>query len=290
MIFKKKWALVLSGGGAKGMAHIGVLKYLDELGVKPGLVVGTSVGAILGGFYACGMSGLEIEEFILEEFDYRDYFDIKTLHLPDSTLTKALQAGETIRNLFTRSGVDSGSRIYQKVVELTKSKNFGEETIPFLCNSVDIVKHEHIIHRKGLIADAIKASISVPGFFSPCEMDGRLLVDGGVYENMAVSVAREEGFSSVIAVNLNNYAPVDLETLKHGIDVIIEALFVNSRIRKREGIHKPDLEIIATDGRRSEDFSNPGELIQMGYDRAVKCKKRITEVTVPFLNFLNKKQ
>ena len=288
MFFKKKWALVLSGGGAKGMAHIGVLKFLDELGVKPGLIVGTSVGAILGGFYACGMSGREIEDFIIKEFNYRDYFDIKTLHLPDNTLTKALQAGETIKNLFSRSGVDSGSRIYNKVRELTGEKKFGEENITFRCNSVDIVNQEHVVHRSGKIADAIKASMSVPGFFSPCKMDGKLLVDGGVYENMAVSVAREEGFSDVIAVNLNNYNPVDVETLEYGIDVIIEALFVNSRIRKREGIHKPDLEIIATDGRRSEDFSNPGELIQMGYEKAAEQKKEVVRITVPFLNFFNK--
>jgi len=288
MFFKKKWALVLSGGGAKGMAHIGVLKFLDELGVKPGLIVGTSVGAILGAFYACGMSGREIEDFIIKEFNYRDYFDIKTLHLPDNTLTKALQAGETIKNLFTRSGVDSGSRIYDKVLELTGEKEFGEENITFRCNSVDIVNHEHVVHRSGKIADAVKASISVPGFFSPCKMDGKLLVDGGVYENMAVSVAREEGFSDVIAVNLNNDNPVNVETLEYGIDVIIEALFVNSRIRKREGIHKPDLEIIATDGRRSEDFSNPGELIQMGYEKAAEHKKEVVRITVPFFNFFNK--
>lgn len=283
MFFKKKWALVLSGGGARGMAHVGVLKYLDELKVKPGLIVGTSVGAIIGSFYACGMSGEEIEDFIINKFDYRDYFEIKTLRLPDNPFTKALQAGETIKNLFTRPGVDSGGRLYNKINELTEGKFFGQEIIPFLCNSVDIVNHEHYIHRSGKIADAVKASFSVPGFFSPCKLEGRMLVDGGVFDNMPVKVAREEGFSTVVAVNLNDREPMDIEKIKYGIDVIVEALFVNSRIKKRLGINKPDVEIVATDMRGSEDFSEAEVLVDLGYRCAMEMEKQIKKATQPLI-------
>jgi len=286
MFFKKKWALVLSGGGARGMAHVGVLKYLDELKVKPGLIVGTSVGAVIGSFYSCGMSGKEIEDFILNEFDYRDYFEIKTLRLPDNPFSKALQAGETIKNLFTRQGVDSGGRLFAKIIEMTKGKSFGQEEIPFLCNSVDIVNYEHFIHRSGKIADAVKASFSVPGFFSPCKMDGKLLVDGGVFDNMPVKIAREEGFSTVVAVNLNDYEPMDIEKIKYGIDVIVEALFVNSRIKTRKGINKPDVEIIATDKRGSEDFSEVEALVDLGYRCAVEMDRKIRKATLPLIKLL----
>lgn len=286
MFFKKKWALVLSGGGARGMAHVGVLKYLDELKVKPGLIVGTSVGAVIGSFYACGMSGKEIEDFIINKFDYRDYFEIKTLRLPDNPFTKALQAGETIKNLFTRPGVDSGGRLYRKIVELTGGQDFGQEEIPFICNSVDIVNHEHYIHRTGKIADAVKASFSVPGFFAPCQLDGKMLVDGGVFDNMPVKIAREEGFSTVVAANLNDYEPMDIEKIKYGIDVIVEALFVNSRIKKRLGINKPDVEIIATDRRGSEDFSEAEALVDLGYRCAAEKEKEIKKATMPLIKIV----
>ncbi len=288
MFFKKKWALVLSGGGARGMAHVGVLKYLDDLKVKPGLIVGTSVGAIIGSFYACGMSGRKIEKFILHEFDYRDYFEIKTLRLPDNPFTKALQAGETIKNLFTRLGVDSGSRLYAKINEMTEGKSFGQEEIPFLCNSVDIVNHEHFVHRSGKIADAVKASFSVPGFFAPCKLDGKMLVDGGVFDNMPVKIAREEGFSTVVAVNLNDYESMDIEKIKYGIDVIVEALFVNSRIKKRLGINRPDVEIIATDKRGTEDFSEAEALVDMGYRCAAQKERELKKAVMPLIQLKKK--
>ena len=272
------------------MAHVGVLKYLDELKVKPGLIVGTSVGAVIGSFYACGMSGNEIEDFIVNEFDYRDYFEIKTLRLPDNPFTKALQAGETIKNLFTRPGVDSGGRLYKKIFEMTGEREFGQEDIPFLCNSVDIVNHEHFVHRSGKIADAVKASFSVPGFFSPCRLEGKLLVDGGVFDNMPVKIAREEGFSTVVAVNLNDYEPMDIDKIKYGIDVIVEALFVNSRIKKRLGINKPDVEIIATDNRGSEDFSEAEALVDLGYRSAAQNEKKIKKAVMPLIKLEKNKE
>lgn len=209
-----KWALVLSGGGAKGIAHIGVLKFLDDNGIRPDMVVGTSVGAIIGSFYCCGMSGKDIEDFILNDFSFKNFFEIRTLQLPDMALTKALQFGESIKNLFSRSGVGSGDKIHAKILELTKEQKFGEEKIPFFCNSVDIVNHRHIIHDSGTIADAVRASSAVPGLFSPLKADGALLVDGGIYENMAVSVPRMKGIKKVVAVNLNDYLPTDLKKIR----------------------------------------------------------------------------
>ncbi|HNZ52972.1 MAG TPA: patatin-like phospholipase family protein [bacterium] len=279
MFFRnRKWALVLSGGGAKGIAHIGVLKFLDEHKLRPDMIAGTSAGAIIGSFYCCGMTALEIEDFILNDFDYKDYLDIRTLHLPEMTIAKALQFGESMRNLFSRSGVDSGSKIYHKVLELTKEKRFGEEAIPFYCNSVDIINHRQIVHETGKIADAVRASCAVPGFFAPYKVENALLVDGGIYENMPVFIPREKGIKHVVAVNLNAYKPVDINRVKTGAEVMVEAMFISSRIRKREGIDKPDVEIIATDDRPNNDFSNPKELIDLGYGKAIEMSKEIKDL------------
>lgn len=284
MLFKnRKWALVLSGGGAKGIAHIGVLKFLDENGLKPDMVAGTSVGAIIGSFYCCGMSAKDIEDFILNDFNYKEYFEMRTLHLPDMAITKALQFGESIKNLFSRTGVDSGHRIHAKVLELTHGKKFGEEKIPFFCNSVDIVNHRHIIHDSGTIADAVRASCAVPGLFSPCKMDGGLLVDGGIYENMPVFIPRKKGVKKVLAVNLNSYLPAKIENIETGADVMIESLFISSRINVRAGENKPDIEIIATEGRSSDDFSNPQELVSLGYLKTKEKEKEIIRMMNPFI-------
>jgi NTE family protein len=279
MLFKnRKWALVLSGGGAKGIAHIGVLKFLDENGLKPDMVAGTSAGAIIGSFYCCGMTALEIEDFILNDFDYKDYLDIRTLHLPEMTITRALQFGESLKNLFSRTGIDSGGKIYRKVLELTKEKNFGEEAIPFCCNSVDIINHRHIIHDSGKIADAVRASCAVPGFFAPCKVGNGLLVDGGIYENMPVFIPRQKGIKRIVAVNLNTYNSVDINKIQTGAEVMVEAMFISSRIRKREGMDKPDVEIIATDDRPNNDFSNPHELIELGYQKTLEMSEEIKDL------------
>ena len=275
----KGWALVLSGGGAKGIAHIGVLKFLEEKGIIPDLIAGTSVGAIIGGAYSCGMSAKELEDFVVNDFNYKDYFDIRTIHLPDMAWTKALQAGETMRNLFNRLGVDGGEKIYAKLIEMTKDKDFGQEKIPFICNAVDILNHRHLILDSGKIAKAIRASMAVPGLITPCVSGDSMLVDGGVVDNMIVRASVERGYKRVIAVNLNKYGPVARKHLVNGVDVIYEAMFVNSRMIKRVGNDKPDLEIIASDGRSYEDFSEPEKLIKLGYETAKKVERKIKRIS-----------
>jgi NTE family protein len=275
----KGWALVLSGGGAKGIAHIGVLKFLEEKGIVPDLIAGTSVGAIIGGAYACGMTAKELEDFILNDFNYKDYFDIRTIHLPEMAWTRALQAGETMRNLFNRLGADGGEKIYAKLLEMTKDKDFGQEKIPFICNAVDIVHHRHVILDSGKIAAAIRASMAVPGLITPSVSGDSLLVDGGVVDNMIVSSAVKRDYKKVLAVNLNRHGPITRESIVNGVDVIYEAMFVNSRMIKRTGDDKPDLEIIVSDGRSYEDFSEPAKLIKLGYDSAKKVERKIKRVS-----------
>ncbi len=277
---KKGWALVLSGGGAKGIAHIGVLKFLEEKKITPDFIAGTSVGAIIGGAYACGMSAKELEDFIVNDFNYKDYFDIRTIHLPDMAWTRALQAGETMRNLFGKLGVDNGEKILDKLLEMTKEKKFGEEKIPFVCNAVDIVNHRHIIIERGRIADGIRASMAVPGLITPSVYDDdSMLVDGGVVDNMIVSTAVQKGYKKVMAVNLNRKGSATRENIVNGVSVIYEAMFVNSRMIKRVGDDRPDLEITVSDGRSYEDFSEPEKLIKMGYESAKEVERKIKRIS-----------
>lgn len=288
MFFRKKWALVLSGGGAKGFAHIGVLKFLDDAGIRPDMIAGTSVGAIIGGFYACGMTGKEIEKFIVNDFEFKPYFDIKSLQLPNFSITKAIVVGESLKNFLSKHGVDSGTKLHMKIAEMTKNKSFGEEKIPFACNSVDLINHRHVVHREGKIADAIRASMSVPGFFHPFIMKDSFLVDGGVFDNMPVSIPRELGIKKVIAVNLNDHEPENIDKFKTGMDVIIDALFITSRINADLKLNRPDVEILASDGRTNIDMSNPEASIEFGYKKAKESQDQIMKLTTPaYKRFFN---
>ncbi|MGI6394267.1 MAG: patatin-like phospholipase family protein [bacterium] len=291
MFLKNKgWALVLSGGGAKGLAHVGVLKCLDEHGLKPDMIAGTSVGAIMGSMYCCGMSGLEIENFVVNDFDYKECFELASYQFLGTKLLKLLQFGEGLRNLIYRSGVDSGNKIHNKIFEMTEGKKFGEEEIPFYCNSIDILRHRQIVHDSGVIADAVRASISVPGLFAPFKTDDAILIDGGVFENMPVFIPRTKGIKKVVAVNLNDSSSKETAKFETGADVVIESLFVASKIKKREKIDEPDVEIIATDSRPYDDFSNPEKLIALGYEKTKEKLEEIELLNLPFFKKLFRKR
>jgi NTE family protein len=161
-------ALALGGGGIKGIAHIGVLRCLEKEGIKIKAISGTSAGGIVGALFASGYDGYEIED-ILNNMDQS--------------------------RLFTRSSHDGPSLLglqglVQILSDLLGDKTFEELNIPFACTSVDIRSCQEIILREGKVTDAIQATVAVPGMFPPKEMEGALLVDGGVLDPVPVTLAR----------------------------------------------------------------------------------------------------
>jgi NTE family protein len=163
---KLKWALVLSGGGAKGLAHIGVIKALVERGYpEPSLIVGTSMGAIVGGLYASGMAINEMARFVLEEFDITRYLDSFVFKL-NGPMGKILQAGQLIGALAGKLGMDSGNQVLSLIERLTEHKNIEETRIPFRCNAMDLNSGKEVVFRSGSLARAVRASMSFPIFLS----------------------------------------------------------------------------------------------------------------------------
>ncbi|HRZ79824.1 MAG TPA: patatin-like phospholipase family protein, partial [bacterium] len=205
-------------------------------------------------------------------------------------IAKAFVIGESLKNLFFRPGVDSGVKLHNIIKKLTENKKFGEEMIPFACNSVDLVTHSHIIHREGTIADAIRASMSVPGFFHPFRMNGMLLVDGGIHDNMPVCIPRRSGIKNVIAVNLNSNEPEKIEKFETGMDVIVESLFINSRISEKTKENTPTIEILANDGRTNTDMKDPAVSIEFGYKKAKEMSEQIFNVTTPAIKNIFRKK
>jgi NTE family protein len=265
----KQWALVLSGGGAKGLAHLGVLKALEEGGFpRPSLVAGTSMGAIVGGLYASGMSPAEMIRFALEEFTITDYLDSFAFKL-NGPVGKIIQTGQILASLAARRGIDTGARALELFEKLTRGKTFAETDIPFRCNAVDLASGQEVVFSSGSLARAMRASMSFPVFFEPLEEGGKCLVDGGLADNLPVAIARKEGFKRVLAVNVANFRPQTPKAIKNGPQIMyrtMECVLHSLGETKRDS---PELTINAADDATPFSFFRQKELIDLG-ERAVK--------------------
>ena len=177
-----KIGYALGGGGARGLSHIGVLKVLDENGIFPDIIAGTSIGAMVGALYAGGYKPSEIERLVLE-LDWK-----KLIRLADMTLPL--------------SGLLQGKRIVSLLRSILGDLTFPQLRYAFACVATDIINGEQVVLRNGSLIDAVRASISIPGIFTPVAIKGRYLVDGSLINVVPVNVCREMGAGYVIGVNV----------------------------------------------------------------------------------------
>ena len=210
-IKKPKIGLVLSGGGAKGLSHIGVLKVIDSLGIKIDYIGGTSMGAIVGGLYASGYTGKQLDSiFRILEFDDLVQDNIprksKLLFNKRNDDIYALSLPFKKLKLETPNALSKGFYNYNFLSKLTyhvrNTRDFKKLPIPFFCMATDIETGEDILLNKGIFPQALIASSSVPSIFYPFEIEGRLLVDGGVTNNYPVEKLKELGAEFIIGVDV----------------------------------------------------------------------------------------
>jgi NTE family protein len=265
-----KWALVLSGGGAKGLAHVGFLKGLSRLGYpEPSLVAGTSMGAVVGGVYASGMPVEEIARFAEEEFDITRYLDSFVFKL-GGPVGKFLQAGQLLGNLVAKPGVDSGNELLALLRRLTRNRAFEEARIPFRCNAVDLVNGKEIVFDSGNMAEAIRASMGIPVFFEPVMTDGMCLVDGGLADNMPVRIAGEMGFDRILAVDVGQFKNRKAADFVSAPKILYRCLeIVLRRLHRQKQEYCAGLVIAASGNASLLSFNRKQELIGLG-ERAVR--------------------
>jgi NTE family protein len=207
--------VVLGGGGARGIAHVGVLKVLEELRIPVDLIVGTSMGAIVGGFYASGMSATELED-ILTDINWNHLFTDLTergnrpfrrkrdddLGLPGPKL------GLSRRGIIFTDGLLSGQNIelffQSAVLPRTQARDFDQLPIRFRAVAADLQTGRPVILDHGSLAQSMRASMSLPALFSPVNRNGLLLVDGGIGNNLPVDIARAMGADVIIAVDVSS--------------------------------------------------------------------------------------
>jgi len=230
-----KIGLVLSGGGSKGFAHIATLKALDSLNIPIDYIAGTSFGAIVGAMYALGYSGKEIEIMALET----DWYEVQNDE-PERKFMPYFRKKDTGKYQlnFDLKGVKpvapTGLIYGQKIIlELSKwTRKYGQVydfdnfPIPFRCNAFDIISGKEVIIKEGSLANALRASLSIPTIFAPVEWGDALLVDGGVVNNLPVDIAKEMGADIVLAIDVSSPAQTKVN-LNNIYDIIYQSISVH---------------------------------------------------------------
>ena len=281
---RMKWALVLSGGGGNGLSHIGVLKGLEELGLRPGLIAGTSIGAIIGGAYACGM---EIEDFeeLLDDFDIFHYLEGRSFQLRVTALTRFLQAQESVNRMLTNQGADGGSKILELLYRITNNAAFADTRIPFYCNAVDLLRGVEVLLHRGPVAEAVRASMAFPGVFTPVERGKMLLCDGSVADNLPVWIPRSLGFRRVIAVNVSPRRTADEEEVANGFEIFLRAFTIACYRQTRFDQDRANLELVPRVKDSPLDFSDATAQIKAGYDAVMRNRRAVLRATGPWASF-----
>lgn len=238
--------LVLSGGGARGLAHIGVLKQLEEMNVPIHAIAGTSMGAVIGGLYAAGYTADEIEKIALE-LDWQNTLsdsplreDIPFRRKQDDRdfLVKqrlSFDRGRLNLPLGLLQGQNLGLALEALLVHTNDIDNFDHLPIPFRAVATDIASGEAVIFDHGHLPLAIRASIALPGFFAPVNVDGRMLVDGVLVKNLPVDIARSMGVDRVIVVDTGTPLK-SAEQLTSIIDIMDQTTSLLTRTNTQEQI------------------------------------------------------
>jgi NTE family protein len=246
-----KIALVLGGGSAKGFAHVGVIRVLEQEKIPVHMIIGTSVGSLIGGIYASNPDSFQLE-WLSYKIDKNDILDFSII--------------------YSKLGPVQGARLEAFVEQSVKTKKIEDTKIPFYPVATDLNTGETIILEKGSLAKAIRASSSIPGIFVPVTFGKRTLVDGGVTNNLACDIAKSKGADIVIAVNL--LKEVKDYNIGSVVDIIGQSVNImmheatKAKSRYADVLIEPEAKDIAI-----FDFTRKKELIEEGM--------RVTKAAIP---------
>ncbi|UZD22756.1 patatin-like phospholipase family protein [Algoriphagus halophytocola] len=271
---RPKIGLVLSGGGAKGIAHVGVLKSLEQAGIRPDYIVGTSMGAVVGGLYSLGYSADELEQIIQRidwgllisnrvdfkyiAFEEKEYYNRYLLEFPivkgKIAFPSGLIQGQVLSDI-----------LHYYTWPANSYETFDDFPIPFRCVATDIRTGQPMIFDRGYLQDALRSSIAIPTVFSAFELDSTSVVDGGVVNNFPVDIVRGMGADVVIGVNVSDEDFKEVDDLGGFGGILMQIAMAPSLSITKENIEatdiyiKPDLE-----GYSTGSFSAYNEILELG--------------------------
>ncbi|TBU96032.1 patatin-like phospholipase family protein [Stutzerimonas kirkiae] len=292
--------LVLSGGAARGLAHIGVLKALEQYGVRIDAIAGTSMGAVIGGLYASGYSADELEALALE-LDWQQVLsddpprtDVPFRRKQDDRdfLVKRRLSFQDDGSLGLPLGVIQGQNLAllleRLLVHVSDTRDFDRLPIAFRAVATDIANDEKVVFSRGHLPQAIRASMSIPAVFAPVEVDGRLLVDGGMVDNVPMDVARAMGVERLIVVDIGTPLKPRKELLTV-VDVLNQSITMMTRRNSESQLETLSAEDLLVQpvlaGFASTDFGRTRELIDAGYRAASALENRLQGMREPSGDF-----
>lgn len=285
--------LVLSGGGARGAAHVGVLKVLEEMRVPIDAIAGTSMGAVVGGLYASGLSAQEIETLI-SSVNWQDAFQDRPPRAElgyrrkqdDRNFLVSYALGVRKEGFVLPRGLVQGQKLEQVLrnaaLPVAEVQDFDLLPIPFRAVATDLETGEAVLMRSGDLVTAMRASISAPGVFSPAPRDGRLLVDGGLVENLPIDAARQMDVDVLIVVDVS-FPLYSREELTSPLEVTNQAFAIMIRSRtleQRAKLKSTDIVIDPPLGRfGSADFTRVPQALRAG-EQAARDAPRLAELAL----------
>ena len=281
-----KKALVLGGGGARGLAHLGVLRILEKEGFRPDLIVGCSIGAIIGGMYAQTLDIQKVEKRVYEFFESEAY---QNLNINRVQRGLASENGDDLlhhvaRNLMrtvfvnmvaNRQSILDKDEVVEAINFLIKEGNIRDARIPFACNAVDLVTGKSILFKEGDIRQAIRASSSIPGYVMPVQQNSEYLVDGAVADALPTDYARKLGADFIISVDVSQEIK-PRQDFQSVFDIILRANMITLDYLYRQNLQSADLLIRPEVGKYNwYDFQKIDRLIKTGEDAAREKRMEI---------------
>ena len=283
-----KFALALGGGGARGLSHLGVLQVLDREGLQPDVIVGTSVGSIMGASYALHPDALEVTR--------RGLSYLKGDSFSNNPFRKVLFHSENVESGFFRSVVQSikksyvfssllrkpaifdSERLFNVICDVIPDVTFADTKIPFAVPAIDIRSGQEILITEGSIRKALLASCSLPGFFPPVEHQGMLLMDAGVIGPVPVSACRQFKPRVLAAVDISNQLE-SVDAINIGLDAIMRVESIAGRRINDMELSDADIVIQPETGQKDwSDFSDLDELVDNGVIAAKAHVAKIREL------------
>jgi NTE family protein len=286
-LFKKKkpkWALVLMGGGSRGLAHIGILNVLQKNGLTPDIIVGTSMGAVIGGLFASGISPTKLKE-IANDFNINNFIGRPNLPILSKksqiSILDFLMHESYKSRLLKKLGLNKEDKMEAYLRNLTGEVCIEELPVKFACNAVDLISGREIIFENGKLYKALRATMSVPILFEPTKIDDMLLLDGGVLNIAPVEIARNLDAHKVILVDVHkDMKEVPTEEIKNTFQLLyrmVEAMVAyttEDKIKKADLVIRVNLEMDALDYSDCLRIVETGENI--GNDNIDKIKKLVS--------------
>ena len=282
-----KVGLVLSGGGAKGFAHIAVLKKLEEEGVRIDYIAGTSMGAIIGGLYASGYNANELDS-VLRVHDLNGLVkddlprEVSSIYQKENDGKYAISLPLVKGKIELPSAVSKGQNAFNIFSQLTEHvhqvSDFSELSIPFFCIATNLETGEEVILDKGFLPEAIRASGSFPGLLTPVQVDGKVLVDGGIVDNFPIEKMREKGVDYIIGVNVSAGLK-DIEDLNSLPDILMQIAGFQMYNKWEDKIEQSDLYIRPDlDEFNTFSFDKSEEIILKGELAANEVEDQIRDL------------